>query len=147
MSQPNSQRLIELSARLDTRPARFLLVGTTGVGVSMIVLWVTVRMWGLSPAVGGICAAGISTFTNFLLNDKFTWGDRTSRSLREKAIRLGRYYATTAAGNVVYVAILTALTHGLKVFFLVANLGAIGVGGAFNYLLHNSWTWRRSDSR
>ncbi len=139
----SSQSLIDLFVRLDARPVRFLLVGATGVGVSTFVLWVTVRVRGFPPAVGGICAAVIATFTNFLLNDRFTWGDRRAPSIRVKGIRLLRYYATTAAGNLIYVATLTALTQGVKLHVLIANVVAIGVGGALNYFMHNYWTWQR----
>ncbi len=119
------------------------MVGVVGVGVSTTVLWLTVRAGGLPAPVGGVCAAVISTFTNFLLNDAFTWRDRRSPSLRAKAVRLVRYYATTAAGNLVYVTVLTILTHSFKLYVLFANVGAIAAGGTLNYVLHNRWTWRK----
>ncbi len=140
----SAQRLSAVSARLDVRPARFLLVGSVGVVVGFVVVWVTVRLAGLSPTVGGICATVIATFTNFLLNDRFTWGDRHVPSWRVKASRLLRYYATTAGGNVVIVVVLTLLTQRLKLHYALAYLVAVGVGGMFNYFLHNHWTWGRS---
>lgn len=140
-----SRRLADLSLRLDTRPTRFLLVGVTGVGVNTIVLWGATQAVGLPTLLGGILASLTSTFTNFLLNDIFTWRDRRSASWRMKAIRMVRYYGTTAAGNLIYLAVLTALTQRLGLFVLAANLAAIGVGGTFNYVLHNLWTWRHGD--
>lgn len=140
-----SRRLADLSLRLDTRPTRFLLVGVTGVGVNTIVLWGATQAAGLSTLLGGILASLTSTFTNFLLNDIFTWRDRRSASWRMKAIRMLRYYGTTAAGNLIYLAVLTVLTQRLALFVLTANLVAIGVGGTFNYVLHNLWTWRRCE--
>ena len=134
--------LIGLSLRIDVRPMRFLLVGVTGAGVSTAILWLTTRLAGLPVPLGGALAAILSTFTNFLLNDIFTWRDRRSTSLRMKTVRLMRYYVTTAGGNLIYLGMLTLLTHGLDLFLLLANLIAIGVGGTFNYLLHNVWTWR-----
>lgn len=139
---PTSGRLLALSSRLDTRPARFLLVGISGVGVSSIVLWLAAHTAGLPTVVSGVLASVTSTFTNFLLNDLFTWRDRRSLALRVKAVRLIRYYSTTALGNVITLAILVVLTDWLGLFVLLANLVGIGVGGSFNYLLHNAWTWR-----
>jgi putative flippase GtrA len=140
---PTSRRLVNLSLRLNTRPTRFVLVGTTGVGVSTVVLWMATRGLGLPTFWGGLLASVTSTFTNFLLNDAFTWRDRRSSSLRMKAIRMVRYYSTTAAGTLIYLAILTVLTHRLRLYVLLSNIVALGVGGALNYLLHNVWTWRR----
>lgn len=136
------RRLVALTARLDTRPTRFFLVGATGVAVNIAVLEAATRL-GLATAVAGLMAAVISTGTNFLLNDAFTWRDRRPPGLRMKAVRLLRYYSTTAAGNVIYLAVLTGLVRGVGLHHQAANIIAIGVGGTFNYLLHNLWTWRR----
>lgn len=135
------RRLVGLSLRLDSRPARFILVGVTGVGVSTAVLWLATRGAGISAFWGGLLASLVSTGTNFLLNDAFTWRDRRHRGLGAKVGRMLRYYSTTAFGNVIYLGVLTALVHRVGVFDLLANLVAIGVGGTVNYLLHNAWTW------
>lgn len=136
------RRVIDLSFRLNTRPARFLLVGITGVAVSTGVLWIATRGAGLSTVWGGVLASVTSTFTNFLLNDAFTWRDKRRAGLRQKVGRLIRYYITTGAGNLIYLGVLAGLVHWLRLFDLAANLVAIGIGGMFNYLLHNAWTWR-----
>lgn len=140
------RRVVDLSTHLDTRPTRFVLVGATGVAVSTAVLETATRL-GISTTWGGLLAAVISTCTNFLLNDAFTWRDRRSPGLRMKALRLLRYYSTTAAGNVIYLAVLTALVHRVGLYQHLANILAIGVGGTFNYLLHNVWTWKRRPER
>src|SRR3972149_9936774 len=132
---------------LDRRPVRFLLVGLTGVGVNTVVLGIATRGVGLAVFWGGLMAALISTGTNFLLNDAFTWRDRRVGGLRPSLGRLVRYYITTFGGNVIYLGMLTLLTHGLDLFLLLANLMAIGVGGTFNYLLHNVWTWRGGERK
>ncbi len=139
-----TQRLIAI-ARINHRLALFFLVGSVGVGVSTAVLWISVRVVGLNAPLGGLCAALVSTFTNFLLNDAFTWRDRRSPSFRMKLTRLGRYFMTTALGNLIYVGGLTALTRWLRVEVLLANVVAIAAGGCLNYLLHNRWTWHPGD--
>lgn len=140
-----SQRSARLWTVLDRRPTRFLLVGGSGLGVSSAVLWLATQRMGLPTAWGGLLASLASTGTNFLLNDAFTWRDRRSTSLKMKAVRMVRYYTTTAAGNLIYLAVLQVLTSRLRLYVLVANIVAIGIGGAFNYLLHNMWTWRRGE--
>jgi len=130
---------------LAARPARFVLVGATGVGVSTGVLWLSTRGMGLPTLWGGILASVLSTFTNFLLNDRFTWRDRREMGWRAWAGRLHRYYVTTALGNLIYLGVLSALVHLVSLFDLLANFIAIGSGGAFNYVLHNLWTWRTGE--
>lgn len=139
------RRFVGLPSRVDSRPVRFVLVGLAGVGVNTGVLWLSTRGVGLSTVWGGVMASVISTFTNFLLNDAFTWRDRRGTGWSARLGRLVRYYSTTAAGNLLYLVVLTVLTHWLRLFVLLANLVAIAVGGAFNYLLHNAWTWRRGE--
>ena len=129
----------------DARPVRFVLVGVTGVGVNMLVIWMGTAGLHLHTTAAGVLAAVVSTFTNFTLNSIFTWRDRRSAALRLQAARLVRYYVTTGGGNVVYLGVLTMLVHTLEVRLALANLVAIAVGGAFNYLLHNAWTWRRGE--
>ncbi len=140
-----TQRLIAISTRINHRLAPFFLVGLVGVGVNTSALWIAVRVVGLALPLAGICAAVVSTFTNFLLNDAFTWRDRRAPSLRLKTVRLGRYYATTGLGNLVYLGVLTTLTRWLGFQVFLANIAAIGAGGSLNFLLHNRWTWPRAD--
>jgi putative flippase GtrA len=139
------RRLLGFSMRLDTRPTRFLLVGISGVGVNTGVLWLATR-GGLIPFWAGLAASLVSTGTNFLMNDAFTWRDRREAGLRPTAVRMLRYYGTTAVGNLIYLGVLTLLIQGADLFYLVANLVAIGVGGTVNYLIHNAWTWRGARS-
>ncbi len=141
-----SRRLINRPIYLATRPTRFVLVGITGVGVSTAVLWLATRAGGLPTIWGGVFASVISTFTNFLLNDSFTWRDRRRAGWGPWGGRLVRYYSTTAAGNLIYLGVLSLLVHWIRLFDLMANIIAIGVGGSFNYLVHNAWTWRRGSA-
>ncbi len=132
----------EGAVKTGTRPARFLLVGLSGVGVSMGVLWTAREIAGLPTAGGGVLAWVLSTLTNFLLNDAYTWRDRRIAGLRARAERLVRYYSTTVLGFVISLVVLVLLADRLGLHLLAANLVAIGVGGTVNYLIHNAWTWR-----
>jgi len=55
-------------------PARFLLVGLSGVGVNMAVLWLLVGRMGLRPLPAAALAVETSIWSNFLLNDIWTFG-------------------------------------------------------------------------
>ncbi len=136
-------RLVSLFTRLDSRPTRFLLVGVSGMGVNSAVLLLGVQVFRLSVPIGGVLAGATSIFTNFLLNDVFTWRDRRPPGMRMKLKRLGRYYGTTIAGSLLYLVVLAVLVKWFGILLLLANILAMGLGGAFNYLLHNLWTWRK----
>lgn len=143
---PIHRRLLGLSMRLDSRPTRFFLVGVSGVVVSTMIFWVVTRLAGLAPFWAGLAAWATSTGTNFMLNDEFTWKDRRRAGNLLWARRMVRYYVTTLGGLVIYQGVLLAAIHFLRVYDLLANLAAIGVGGTVNYLIHNAWTWRRTQA-
>lgn len=93
--------------RLVTRLVKFGIVGASGVLVNVLafellfrlvlsdVSSVDVRL--VSSNIGGIV---VSIFTNFLLNDRWTWGDRSKGGRADWLRRLARYYvlASIAAG-------------------------------------------------
>src|SRR3972149_536604 len=89
----------DLPRRLDRRPVRFLLVGLTGVGVNTVVLWIATRGVGLAVFWGGLMAALISTGTNFLLNDAFTWRDRRGGGRGVGKTMLARALARSIGGE------------------------------------------------
>ncbi len=144
---PTLQARVRRLAVLDVRPVRFLLVGVTGVGVNMLVVWVSKTGLHLQTTLAGALAAVLSTLTNFILNNFFTWSDRRTSELRVVAGRLIRYYVTTGGGNLIYLAALTVLVEVVGIRLFLANLVAIGTGGVFNYWMHNVWTWGKSRPR
>ncbi|MDQ7849211.1 MAG: GtrA family protein [Armatimonadota bacterium] len=144
---PTVQATVRWLTVLDVRPVRFLLVGVTGVGVNTLVVWASTAGLYLQTTLAGVLAAALSTFTNFILNNFFTWSDRRSSDLRVVAGRLVRYYVTTGGGNLIYLAVLTVLVEVLGTRLFLANLVAIGTGGVFNYWVHNVWTWGKRRRR
>lgn len=125
------------------RPVRFGLVGVTGVIVNMSIVAFMDATTDLPVLFTGALAAAVSTFTNFLLNDVVTWRDRRSVA-GTKLSRMVRYYVTTAGGSLLYLCVLSVLAR-MGIRLLLANLLGIAVGGSFNYVIHNLWTWRRRE--
>lgn len=126
----------------DARFWKFLLVGASGVAVNVVVFWALTHELIAHVVQAGIIAAALSTLTNFLLNNAYTWADRREASLSIFVRRLGKYYVATGAGNLVYLALLWGLTH-VGLVPMLSNLIAIGIGGTLNYVAHNIWTWRQ----
>ncbi|MDR7520986.1 MAG: glycosyltransferase family 2 protein [Armatimonadota bacterium] len=130
----------------DARLWKFLMVGASGVAVNMTVFWLLIRPLRVHYLAAGVVAGLVSTCTNFLLNNAYTWADRRERGLSVFLQRMGKYYVATWAGYLVYLAVLGGLAH-LGLPPMLANLMAIGVGGMLNYVMHNLWTWRRQATR
>jgi putative flippase GtrA len=123
---------------------KFLLVGASGVVVNVVVFWLLVHPLGVHFLQAGVVAGLLSTFTNFLLNNAFTWADRRQRSVAVFVQRLARYFVATWAGYMVYLGVLWGLTH-VGMVPMLSNLIAIGIGGMLNYVAHNRWTWRQQE--
>jgi dolichol-phosphate mannosyltransferase len=138
--------MLAASSPEDARLWKFLLVGASGVVVNMVVFWVLAQALGVHYLYGGVVAGLISTCTNFLLNNRFTWADRRERGGGVFALRLGKYYVATGGGYLVYLGLLWGLTQ-VGLVKMLANLLAVGFGGLFNYAVHNVWTWRRHEDR
>ena len=126
----------------DSRLWKFLLVGSSGVAVNMVVFWLLTQPGGVHYLRAGVVAGLVSTFTNFLLNNAYTWADRKEGALSSFVQRMGKYYMGTWAGYLVYLGFLWGLTH-VGLIPMVSNLIAIGLGGLLNFVIHNLWTWRQ----
>jgi putative flippase GtrA len=140
--------LVRLILRVATvrRFARFALVGCSGMAVNLGVLWGWMQ-WGPGFAwqipVGTALAIVVSIFTNFLLNDGWTWRDRRGADVPGWTVRLGRYYGSAAAGAVVQW-LVAQLVGALGVHYLAATMCGIAAATACNYLALEHWVFRRT---
>lgn len=128
----------------DSRLWKFLLVGASGVAVNMVVFWLLTHSAGVHYMQAGVAAGLVSTFTNFLLNNAYTWADRKEGALSSFLQRMGRYYMATWLGYLIYLGFLWGLTH-VGLIPMLSNFMAIGLGGLLNFVVHNVWTWRSTD--
>ncbi len=107
------QRLDRLIERLPfpARLVRFGIVGGSGVLVNLACL--ALLRWAIPGTLGDLLsqawvdrlamAGGIavSIFTNFVLNDTWTWGDQPKGGRRHWVQRLGKFYMVSLAAAVV----------------------------------------------
>ena len=131
---------------------KFCLVGGSGVVVNMVV-FALVRNTAEGPPslllenTAVVLGFVLSCFTNFLLNDRWTWGDRTTDTPLSFFQRLGAYFL------VAFVAFGTQLAVFNIMIWLIppsqwgpylANLMGIGLGTIINFGLNNLWTFGQS---
>lgn len=142
------------------RLARFAVVGGSGVLVNVVVFQaVLFLLRGVVEATAtaipfaNMAGIAVSIFTNFLLNDGWTWGDRLKGDRGQWWMRLARYYvsASLAAGVQLLV---TSLSHawlwagllpdwnGLAVAPNVALLTGIACGMGINFYAAHKWAFK-----
>lgn len=124
---------------LDWRMVRFGLVGVSGIVVNSIVLALLVQIGQLRPAVAGALATEVAIVSNFALHDRWTFQD--ARSSQRWPWRALRYNLSALGGLSITVATLTALINGLHLYYLIANVFAVGAGCLCNYLLSSRFAW------
>ena len=145
------------AARL-LRLVRFGVVGGTGVVVNLVVfrilLWILPDTMLIEQQIPLANFVGIvvSIFTNFLLNDRWTWGDREKGQNRWWG-RLGKYYLTASVAGGVQLGV-TSLSFewiwrhmGLELFGHalspdLALLTGIACGMAINFVVSHVWTFK-----
>jgi putative flippase GtrA len=142
-----------LRARLEQaesrRFIRFAVVGGSGVFVNeglaalgLTVLFVGVANHDLAKHLSVLLGIVVSIFTNFLLNDFWTWGDRTKHGARHWFSKLSRYYLVAGVAGGVQWAVAFSLHAWLDWHILATNAIGIGAAIAINYHVNNRWTFR-----
>jgi putative flippase GtrA len=151
------------TARLK-RLIKFGLVGVTGVVVNLAVFEVLFRLAHLQFSLANAIGIVVSIFTNFLLNDTWTWGDRIKGTRRDWVGRLTKYYVSaSAAAGVQLLVASAAMTFvlddlpltlpegfgpplgGVDVGPTIAVLTGIAFGMAINFLASHLWAFRDAE--
>jgi dolichol-phosphate mannosyltransferase len=121
-----------------SRPGKYLVVGGTGAAVNSGGLVVLHQLLLLPLVLASVLAVEISIGSNYLLNDRWTFGRRWP-SWR----RFLKFNLVSCGGLVITTAILWALVTDLHSPYLLANACGIVVATAWNFAVNLLWTWRR----
>lgn len=141
------------------RVAKFGVVGLSGVVVNLVIFELFYRLILTEVAVESRLVAAnlfgvvVSIFTNFILNDRWTWGDREKGGAGDWFGRLVKYYllASVAAGVQVFVtwASFTLFWEHFELVLFDVDLSptaslltGIGSGMAINFLASHFWAFR-----
>lgn len=138
---------LRLEVGLAGRFIKFGLVGLSGVLVDSLALFLLhdPRVGGLALLPAKIVAAELAILNNFAWNDRWTFADRSERSRAGWPGRLLRFQVVCLAGLGLNVLVLAALTRGLHLHYLLANLIAIAAVTLWNFALNMRFSW--ADSR
>lgn len=130
---------------------RFGLVGLSGVFVDMAVLYLlsdpAALGWGLTRSK--IIASEIAIINNFLWNDRWTFGDISSRQSgwKKRLKRFVKFNLICLVGLTLNVLLLNVLFNSFGINRYVANLLAIAAVTLWNFWLNLKLSWRVTDTR
>lgn len=139
LSSEGLPRPVVRSATLSRRFQKFLLVGAIGLGVNQSLLFTLVSLAGLAVGAASPIAIGLSMVVTFALNERWTWHDRGSGPLLQRALLYG---SINSGGLVINWLTLVSLDQW-DWNYLVANLVGAGIAAIWNFSLNHALTWRR----
>ncbi len=125
----------------NSRILKFAVVGFSGVGVNMGLLYLLTEYIKIMYPISSIIAIEMSIISNFILNDLWTWRDRIKKKL---FYRFSQYHIsvglTAILANWI---ILVLLTEIFNIYYLISNLIGISIGTLSNYIINDLWTFRK----
>lgn len=128
--------------RVGTRVASFAVVGVSGIAVNMGVLWILTHFANIHYALASPIAIELSILNNFIWNDRFTWrGRRRARKLSIWKGLLRFNIVSWIAGSMNWL-LLIFFTEVAGIYYLWANLMAIAIAAAINFILNEKWTFK-----
>lgn len=123
------------------RILRFATVGASGIVVNQGLLWFFTEVAGLYYLLSSAIGIETSIITNFILNDKWTFRDRSEG--RGGMLRRGiKFNTVSVAGLLINVSVLYLCTEFLGIYYLLSNLVGILAAFLWNYFVNLGWTWR-----
>lgn len=139
---------------LNHRIFKFGLVGVSGIPVNICVLFigkewlfrrVTSNFHGVDLRLNFalIAAILISILNNFIWNRHWTWRDRKHENGQGNIFIEFLRYAMASWLGIGVQFFLTNLLIKVGFYYLMANLCAILVASAFNFIMNDKWTFRK----
>lgn len=133
-------RAVRLRATHASRLIRFALVGGAGTLVNYALLYSLVELAHVPRLVAAALATEVAILSNFTLNNAWTF--RGADCEHSFLARAARYNLFALGGLLISVSVLGVLVYLFGVYYLVANLFAIGMATLWNYAANARWNWR-----
>lgn len=132
----------KISKTVIIRFIKFGIVGTSGIIVNTAVLWFLKEQLGIPLEIAPIFAIGTAVFSNFMLNNYWTWNENIKIRKHSFFHRLWRYYLSASLGALINYIVLLSLSNLLGIHYLIANLAGIFLGMVSNFLLGEFWVFK-----
>ncbi len=121
---------------------KFGTVGASGILVNTFFLWLAHKVFDLPLAVASVIAVAFAIMNNFLLNDYWTWNEKSREKHYPFFHRMWRYYLSASLGALINYVTLLVLSEAFGVYYLLANLIGIFFGMASNFTLGEFWVFK-----
>ena len=133
------------------RLAKYGIVGLSGVGVDMALLYLLsdASTLGLGLTRSKLIAAEVALLNNFVWNDRWTFRDlaRQDPGISAWFRRLWRFHLVCLTGVAINVVLLNVLFNAFGMNRYAANLIAIALVTAWNFALNLTLNWRSGAAR
>jgi len=133
---------------------KFGIVGGSGVvvnqGVFSLLLYLKIASEGTGSRAQSIAIIA-SIFTNFLLNNFWTWRDTPASSSKEFTIRVLKFFGSAALTAILFqkssYIILVSFLHWDSYSWgkYLANFIGIGFASVGNFVISHFWTFKKRD--
>lgn len=125
------------------RMVKFAMVGGTGMGVNMGLLFLLTDKLGLLYVISAIFSWETSILSMFTLHELWTFRDSRLSGASNIFRRVVRFNAIRLASLAMNLAILSCLTELLGIYYLVSALIAIVIVFIWNYLASSNLVWEK----
>jgi len=126
------------------RIGKFAVVGLIGLAITEILLFVLTDFFGIFYILSDLMALEVSVVNNFLIHERWTFGDREKKDSRIR--RLIKYNLISLTGMVINAIFLFAFTEFLGIYYLISNILAAFIVFNWNYFVNIKKTWKYSKS-
>jgi len=132
-----------LKTRSIKRLISFGLVGASGAGIILSLMWFLVSIHNFNYILSGALAIELSIIWAFFMNNRFTFKDKIQdqNTLTHCLRRLLKYNISALSGEAINLSLLFALTSA-GFFYLTSEVTAILVVFIYNFILSNKWVWK-----
>ena len=120
---------------------RFFVVGALAAGLQTALLWTLVEVEDVYYLLAAVVAIEITILSQYVLNNAWTFSDRSNDGLRPFLSGLVRTNLVRGTAIPLQAALLFAMVDALGLMYLGANAIAIFVSGFYRYALDARWTW------
>ena len=122
---------------------RFCLVGISGVFVNYGAYLFLTRELSILSEVALVISIGLSIWTNFILNDLWTFRDRRTRGVRQFLRRALSFYIVSASGAIIQWVVAMSCYRFLGLDDRIAVFLGIAVAIPWNFGINLLTTWRK----
>ncbi len=124
---------------------KFLVVGGIGFTLQAVILRVLVEGFNYAPAVASLMGAVVAIFSNYNLNNLWTFKNERAASIIQYFAKMLKFYATSAIGVTVIqsgIIFLGDTLIGRKYYFIYFLVGT-AVLLVYNFSMYRFVIWRR----